>query len=74
MVILCDIQNNYYGNYKDTDEEIDYLLKMIEENEMKFIFDKLFNVIKVMTLEQYDMQKMNSKLILMTSIETMLIQ
>lgn len=51
MVIVCDSENNYINENEDLNE----LIELIEEKEMKYHYEPNFNIIKIMTKEQYNM-------------------
>ena len=62
MVILCDYQNIYCNHYDDTKEAIEEIINMIEDSGFKYYYDKIYNIIKVISQEQYEMYKQKKEL------------
>lgn len=62
MVILCDYQNNICNHYDDTEEAINEIINMIEDSGLKYFYDETFNIIKVISQEQYELYKQKKEL------------
>lgn len=62
MVILCDYQNNYCNHYDDTEEAINEIINTIEDSGLKYFYDEVFNIIKVISQEQYEIYKQKKEI------------